>query len=107
MSATYNASNPPKKNQAFTAQVCLQDLANPGSYKASATIAAGDFKTGGDGAAVANITTLPSTDPSGSIWVNIALTAAEMNFNIVYIQCIDQTSPKEWADYAFSVPTSP
>ncbi len=106
MSATYSASNPPKKNQAFTAQIALQDMANPGSYKAGPTIAVGDFKCGGDGGGPTNITTLPSVDPAASIWVNIALTAAEMNFNVVYIQCIDQTSPAEWAAFAFSINTS-
>lgn len=106
MAATYQNSNPPKKNQAFTMQIALQDMANPGSFKANPTLASGDFKTGGDGAAMANITTLPSVDPAGSIWVNVALTAGEMNFNQVMIQVIDQTSPKEWADFSVCINTS-
>ncbi len=106
MAATYQQSNPPKKNQAFTVQIALQDMANPGSFKANPTIASGDFKNAGDGGAMTNTTTLPSVDPSSSIWVNVALTAAEMNYNQVMIQVIDQTSPKEWADFAISINTS-
>ncbi len=106
MAAAYNQSNPPRKNRAFTMQIALQDLANAGSFKANPTLASGDFKTGGDGGALADIATLPSVDPAGGIWVNVALTAAEMNFNVVYIEVIDKSSPKEWADFAISINTS-
>lgn len=110
MATLYTPSNPPRKNQVFAVQICLQDLANPGSFKANPTIAADDFKcsgasNGGSPSAVANLTVLPSVDPSGSIWVNLQLSATEMNFDQVFVQCIDQTATKEWADYAFCIET--
>lgn len=111
MAATYNPSNPPKKNQAFTVQIALADMANPGSAKANPTLATGDVKlsgasNGGSPAAMGNMATLPSVDPAGSSWVNTALTASEMNFDQVFVQFIDQTSPKEWADLLFCIETS-
>lgn len=112
MATLYTPSNPPKKNQAWAAQICLQDMANPGSFKASPTIDAGDFKctgasNGGSPSAPANLTVLPSVDPAGSIWVNLQLSAAEMNFDAVFVQCIDQTATKEWSDFAFCIQTTP
>ncbi len=112
MATYYGNSNPPKKNQAFAVQVCLQDMANPGSYKANPTIAAtGDVQrsgasNGGSPSAMGNITVTPSVDPAGSIWVNVQLSAAEMNFDQVWVQFIDATNPKEWADFAFCINTS-
>ena len=111
MATAYQNSNPPKKNQAFTVQIALQDMANPGSFKANPTLAVGDVKlsgasNGGNPAAMGNITTLPSVDPTGAIWVNLAMTTGEMNFDQVFVQFIDQTSPKEWADLAICIETS-
>jgi len=62
MAAPYN---PPKKNEDFLVRVALEDMANPGSFKASPTIAAGDFKVSIDGGALANLATLPSVSRTG------------------------------------------
>jgi hypothetical protein len=101
------SSNPPIRGVAFTVQVSLRDMANPGSFKASPTLAAGDFKVSKDQAAFTNLATLPNVSPAGSISVLISLSAAEMTADTVMIQCIDQTSPKEWADQAFTILTTP
>lgn len=105
-----SAQNPPKKGQAWTGYIALQDLANPGSYKATPTLASGDVKVSQDGGALANIdaggTHIPSVAPAGSIWVAVALTATEMTADNVTVQFIDQTSPKEWADLAFNIQTT-
>ena len=111
MATLYTPSSPPLKNQAYSVQICLQDLANPGKFKADPTLAAGDVKcsgasTGGTPGAVGNLTVLPSVEPAGSIWVNLQLSAAEMNFDLVFVQFIDQTVPAEWADYAFCIQTT-
>jgi hypothetical protein len=103
MAAPYN---PPVKNEDFIIYIALEDFANPGSFKANPTIAAGDFKIQKDGGALANLATLPSVLPASSIWVKITLSATEMNADGVGVQCIDQTSPKEWADFAFAIPTT-
>lgn len=103
MAAPYN---PPKKNEDFLIRIAVEDFANPGNFKSNPTIAAGDFKVSIDGGALANLATLPSVSPASSIWILITLSASEMNGDVIAIQCIDQTSPKEWADFAFSIPTT-
>lgn len=81
-------------------------MAVSGSLKANPTIAAGDFKVSKDGGALANLTTLPSVEPAGSVLVTISLSATEMNADKVSVVWIDQTSPKEWADGMISIPTT-
>lgn len=103
MAAPYN---PPNKNQDFLIRIALEDFTNPGSFKANPTIAAGDFKVTIDGAALANLSTLPSVSPAGSILVLLTLSAAEMNGDVITIVGIDQTSPKEWSDFVISIPTT-
>jgi len=103
MAAPYN---PPNKNQDFLIRIALEDFTNPGSFKANPTIAAGDFKVTIDGAALTNLSTLPSVSPAGSILVLLTLSAAEMNGDVITIVGIDQTSPKEWSDFVISIPTT-
>ena len=103
MAAPYN---PPKKNEDFIIRIALEDYANPGNFKSNPTIAAGDFKVSIDGGALANLATLPSVSPASSIWVLVTVSAAEMNGDSIAIQGIDQTAPKEWGDWALSIPTT-
>jgi hypothetical protein len=103
MAAPYN---PPIKNQDFVIRVSLADMANAGRFKASPTIAAGDFQVDIDGAGFGNLATLPSVDPAASRAVKISLSASEMNGDVITIQCVDQTSPPEWADLVISIPTT-
>lgn len=100
------SANHPIKNTAWYIRVPLVNLAANGSYKANPTIAAGDFKVEIDGGAGANLATLPSASPASGIMVLINLSAAEMNGDSIVIKCIDQTSPKEWADLIISINTS-
>ena len=103
MAAPYN---PPVKNEDFVIYIALQDYANPGNFKSTPTIAAGDFQVSKDGGAFANLTTLPVVTPAASRWVKISLSATEMNADNVVIQCVDQTSPKEWADDGICILTT-
>ena len=103
MAAPYN---PPVKGEEFKVRIALEDMATPGSFKSSPTIAAGDFKVDKDGGGLTNLTTLPSVDPAASRLVLISLSATEMNADVVTLQCVDQTSPKEWADLIVSIPTT-
>ncbi len=103
MAAPYN---PPVKNEDFEIQVALEDYANPGNLKSSPTLASGDFKVSKDGGALSNLTTLPVNEPASSVLVTIALSSTEMNADVVSVVCIDQTSPKEWADLVISIPTT-
>ena len=103
MAAPYN---PPKKNEDFLFRIALEDYANPGNLKSNPTIAAGDFKVAVDATALANLGTLPSVSPTGTVLVLITLSAAEMNGDVITLVCIDQTNPKEWADSVVSIPTT-
>lgn len=103
MAAPYN---PPVKNEDFIIYVSLEDYTNPGNFKANPTIAAGDFQISKDGGAFANLATLPTVTPASGRAVKITLSATEMNCDNVVVQCVDQTSPKEWADFVLSIPTT-
>jgi hypothetical protein len=103
MAAPYN---PPVKNEDFLIRISLEDQTLPGSFKASPTIAAGDFKVDKDGGGLTNLTTLPTVSPAASVLVLITLSATEMNADVVTLVCIDQTSPKEWSDFVVSIPTT-
>ena len=103
MSAPYN---PPIKAQDFIIRLSLADMAIPGAFKSSPTIAAGDFKVDLDGGGLTNLNTLPSVDPAASVLVKLTLSSTEMNGDVVTMVAIDQTSPKEWADFVLSIPTS-
>jgi hypothetical protein len=103
MAAPYN---PPVKNEDFIIRVALQDLSANGSFKSNPTIAAGDFKVDKDGGGLTNLSTLPSVDPSSTVLLKITLSSTEMNADVVTVVGIDQTSPKEWADFVLSIPTS-
>lgn len=103
MAAPYN---PPKKGEDFQIRISLADMSVSGSFRANPTIAAGDFKVDKDGGGYSNLSTLPSVSPSGSVSVLVTLSSTEMNADVVTFSAIDQTSPKEWADFSFSIPTT-
>lgn len=100
------AENPPVRNSAWITYVAVEDMNTPGSFKANPTISSGDFKVSKDDGALANLATLPSVSPAGSIWIKLELSATEMDADNVKIQWIDQTSPKEWSDSALTVITT-
>ena len=103
MAAPYN---PPVKNEDFIIRVSLEDMATPGRFKSSPTIAAGDFKVDKDGGGLNNLSTLPSVDPASTKLVKITLSSTEMNADVVTVICSDQTDPPEWGDLTFSIPTT-
>lgn len=80
-------------------------MATAGAFRINPTVAAGDFKIDKDGAGLVNLTSLPIVQPAGSVLVRIALTAAEMNADVVTLVGVDQTVPKEWADFVLTIPT--
>lgn len=103
MAAPYN---PPKKNEDFLIRIALEDYANPGNLKSSPTIAAGDFKVDKDAGGLTNLGTTPSVSPAATVLVLVTLSSSEMNADVVTVVGVDQTSPKEWADIVFSIPTT-
>lgn len=98
--------NPPVKNQDFELHIAVEDYANPGNFKGSPTIAAGDFQISKDGGSFANLATLPVVEPASSQMILLVLSSTEMNADSVVIRGVDQTAPKEWADFVLSIPTS-
>jgi hypothetical protein len=103
MAAPYN---PPVKSEDFIIRISLSDMNVTGSFKSSPTIAAGDFKVDKDGAGLTNLATIPAVDPTGSVLVKVTLSSTEMDADVVTIVGVDQTSPKEWADFVLSIPTT-
>lgn len=102
MTAPYN---PPVKGQDFQVRIGLEALGNPGSFRGSPTIAAGDFKVSVDGGALTDLATTPSVSPAGSALVLLTISAAEMAGDVVTVVGVDQTAPKEWSDFILSIPT--
>ena len=103
MAAPYN---PPKKGEDFIFYIALKDLSKSSELKANPSIAAGDFKVSIDDGALNNLATTPSVSPASSIWVKVTLSTSEMNGDNIKLQGIDQTNPKEWADYALDIITT-
>lgn len=103
MAAPYN---PPVKNEDFIIRVAVEDYANPGNFKSDPTIASGDWKVDKDGGGLTNLSTLPSVDPASSVLVKITLSSTEMNADVVTVVGVDQTNPKEWADFVITIPTT-
>ncbi len=98
--------NPPVKNEDFVIRIALADANISGTFRANPTIATGDFKVDKDGAGLVDLATLPVVEPAGSVLVKLALSAAEMNADVVSIVGVDQTADKEWADFVLSIPTT-
>ena len=95
----------PKKNATFITYVSLEDQANAGLFKASPTLAAGDFKVSIDGGALNNLTDLPTVTPSGGRMVKITLTAPEMNGDNITVVASD-ASGAEWYDLLINIQTT-
>ena len=98
--------NPPVKNTAWSCLVCLTDYTDPGSFKVNPTIAASDFQYSIDDGAFATAEITAAVDPAGTASVKISMTAAGMNGDVILIKGVDQTSPKEWCDFAICVLTT-
>src|SRR3990167_10717607 len=103
MAAPYN---PTAKNQGFKIRMGGESMSSPGSFQVNPTIAAGDFQVDIDGGGYANLATLPSVSPAGSTDILLTLSSAEMNGDVITVTGIDQTSPKEWADFKMPIPTT-
>lgn len=95
----------PVQNAAFVTYVTLNDWANPGDIRNNPTIASGDFQISKDGGTFANLTNLPAVTPSSTRQLKFDLTSTEMNAEVVQIIGVDQTSPKEWADFSLTIHT--
>lgn len=96
---------PAKKNTAYIFYAALVSQANTKINQSTPTIASGDFKVSIDGAALANLSTLPTNTPAGSDMVKFSLSSSEMNGDNITVQCIDAAGA-EWCSATFNIQTS-
>lgn len=96
---------PAKKGVEFIFYIGLESVATAGAFQANATLASGDCKTSLDGAALANLATLPVVTPASSKLIKVTLSAAEMNGDNVTVICSD-ASGGEWKDLIVSIQTA-
>lgn len=94
-----------KKNEALTFYIGLHAAADDDEIQQNPTLAAGDARISGDGAAFANLATLPAVDPAAGRGVKVVLSQAEMNFDNLFIYFEDQTAPEEWKSLYISIHT--
>ena len=95
----------PKRAIEYIFYVALVDSANRPDFKSSPTLAAGDFKVSKDGAALANLATLPTVTPASSVMVKITLSISEMTSDNVTVVCIDAAGA-EWDDLVINIQTA-
>lgn len=91
------------KGVAYNLPGSLVDRAT-GQFRTTPTLAAGDVKVSKDFGAYANITTLPTVAPPGGSTLQISLSAAEMNADVVAVKFQDQAGA-EWNDVVFVINT--
>ena len=95
----------PKINTAFVFYISLEDKANPGLFKASPTLAAGDVLVATGDGAPDNITTLPTVDADFTKRLKVSLSAAEMNGDNVTVIFSDAAGA-EWFDLEINLQTT-
>lgn len=95
----------PVQGEAYVFYVPLADRADPSLFVDDPTIVAGDFQVSIDGGALANLTTLPAAEPTGSNLVRVDLSAAEMGGAKINVVAIDAAG-EEWeqVDITLDVP---
>lgn len=95
----------PKSGAAYIFYSGLVSQADTKLLKSGPTLAAGDFKVSIDGGALANMATLPTNTPSGTV-VKFSLSGAEMTGDNITVVCIDAAGA-EWCDQIINIQTAP
>ena len=95
---------PAKNATALIFYGALRSQADSTVFKTTPTLAAGDFLISKDGAATANLGTLPTNTP-GNAYIKFSLSGTEMTADNAAILCHD-VAGAEWMDAFFNVPTS-
>lgn len=96
---------PAKVSTQYIFFVSLVSQANTKLMQVNPTIASGDFKVSIDGAALANLGTLPTVSPASSAMVKITLSTSEMAGANATVVCSDAAGA-EWCDLTVNVPTA-
>lgn len=95
----------PKKNTAFVFFTSLVSQGTSGVFQANPTLATGDVTVTIDGAAAANLTTLPTVTPASGKRVKVSLSAAEMNGDNITVVFSDAAG-SEWMDQTINIVTA-
>lgn len=93
---------PPIKNSAYVFAVALRQQADTRLFQSAPTLAAGDFRVSIDGAAFANLASLPVVSPAADKLVLISLTAAEMNGDNIAVMASDAAGA-QWCDELWNI----
>lgn len=94
-----------KKNTEYIFYAGLPSQADTKLNQTNPTIAAGDFKVSIDGAAFANLGTLPAVTPAAGKAVKITLSASEMNGDNIIVSASDAAGA-EWCDQLWNIQTT-
>ena len=97
---------PCKKNDTngFIFYIALISQANTKLFQVNPTLAAGDAKVSIDGAATANLGTLPAVTPAAGRMVKVTLSQAEVNGDNIQVFLSDAAGA-EWCDLAVNIQT--
>lgn len=93
-----------KKAQAYTFSAYLESASTDNSFQSNPTLATGDVKVIKDGGAAANIATLPTVTPAGGTRVQVALSASEMDADLVDVIFLDAAGG-EWFTVTYTIET--
>jgi len=88
---------PPVKNEAFTFYVTLTSQADTDVFQTNPTLAAGDVLVSIDGGALNPLVPLPTVSPAGGEQVEVVMTAANMNGDVMGVLFSDAAG-NEWQD---------
>jgi hypothetical protein len=95
---------PAKKGAEYIFYISLVSQST-GQFQANPTLAAGDFKVSIDGAALANLATLPAVTPATSKSVKVTLSTSEMNGDNIIVIGSDAAGA-EWDDVFINIQTA-
>lgn len=95
----------PVKNAQFIFYVGLVSQASRPQFQANPTLAAGDVKVSTDGAAFANLGSLPAVTPASGRAVKVTLSNTEMNGDDVVVQFVDAAG-SEWDELVVHIHTT-
>ncbi len=95
---------PPKKNTQYIFYVKLVSQSSAHTFQTNPTLSSGDVTVSIDGAAAANLGTLPTVTPSGGKRVKVSLSAAEMNGDNIDVLFSDAAG-SEWDELGISIQT--
>ena len=96
---------PPKKNTSFIFETAFVDAASRPDFKASPTIASGDFKISIDGTSGVALAANPAAVSGATSTIRFNISGSEMNGDIISIMCIDAAGA-EWDDQLITIHTA-